>query len=139
MLAEALERMPHAGPMQLIERIVSADASGIRCLAKDHSAPTYPLRLDGCLHGGCLVELGAQAAAAHTSLFASAGAHTGLVLALSNLEIARDRVDTPERLTVLAALLQALGGGASYRVEVFSGAGLVVASDLLLGIRGGPA
>lgn len=139
MLAEALARMPHAGPMQLIERIVSADATGIRCLAKDHRAASYPLRLDGYLHGGTLVELGAQAAAAHASLFATAGAHTGLVLALSNLEIGQDRVDSPGPLIVLAELSQALGGGASYRVEVWSGAELVVASDLLLGIQGAPA
>lgn len=135
MLHEALKRMPHAGPMRLIEEIVSADAGEILCIARDHRADSYPLRLDGALYGCTLVELGAQAAAAHTSLFGVGGAHTGLVLAFSNVEVFRDRIAGDGPLTVRAEQLQSLEDAARYRFEVMDRAGTVVAGDILLSLQ----
>ncbi len=135
MLHKALKRMPHAGPMRLIERIVSADDREILCIARDHRVASYPLRLDGELHACILVELGAQAAAAHTSLFGVGGAHTGLVLALGNVEVFRDRVTDDGLLTIRCERRQSLEDAASYRFEVIDGAGILVAGDVLLNMQ----
>ena len=135
MLHEALKRMPHAGSMRLIERIVSADAIEILCIARDHRSQAYPLRLDGTLHGCTLVELGAQAAAAHTSLSGTSGAHTGLVLAFSNVEVFRDRITDDAPLTIRAAQRQSLEDAAQYRFEVMDRDGTVVAGDILLSLQ----
>ncbi len=135
MLHEALKRMPHAGPMQLIEDIVSADADEILCIACDHHAGDYPLRLDGVLHVCTLVELGAQAAAAHTSLYGASEAHTGLVLAFSNIEVFRGRVTDTEPLTIRAEQRQSLEDAAQYRFEVMDRSGTVVSGDILLSLQ----
>ena len=135
MLHKALERMPHAGPMRLIEKIVSADDREILCIARDHHVSSYPLRLDGELHACTLVELGAQAAAAHASLFGVDAAHTGLVLALSNVEVFRDRAAGDGPLTIRGERRQSLDDAASYHFEVMDGAGAVVAGDVLLSMQ----
>lgn len=83
----ALDRMPQKGAMLLLERVVALDETTIRCLARDHRGPGYPLRIDGRLMGVSLIELGAQAAAAHASLHGIGGPHAGLLLALYNVEI----------------------------------------------------
>ena len=132
MLAEALERMPHAGAMRLIAAIEDADEARIRCRATDHAAAAYPLRLDGVLYAAALVELGAQAAAAHASLHAMRAGHAGLVLALGNLEMHRDRVDDPEPLRMTAERLHQLDGAAAYRFSVTQGAAPLVAGEILL-------
>lgn len=86
-LHSALDRMPHKGAMLLLESIIGIDETTIHCRACDHRAPDYPLRIDGKLMGVTLIELGAQAAAAHASLHGIGGHHAGLLLALFNVEI----------------------------------------------------
>lgn len=135
MLREALERMPHSGRMQLIGEILSADEREIRCLAKDHRGPSYPLRLGGRLYACTLVELGAQAAAAHTSVFGIGAAHTGLVLSLTHVAIGPDVVGTDERLAIRAELVDSLNGRALYRFAVTGGEDRLVAGDVLLGMQ----
>ncbi|MEL7088565.1 MAG: phosphotransferase, partial [Planctomycetota bacterium] len=73
--------MPHKGPMQLIGAITHMDDNTIHAEPTDHTAPDFPLRIDGKLYTSALVELGAQAAAAHASIHGVGGAHAGLVLA----------------------------------------------------------
>jgi predicted hotdog family 3-hydroxylacyl-ACP dehydratase len=135
MLSDAFARMPHAGQMRLIEEIVSADAHAIHCTARDHREASYPLRVDGVLYNCALVELGAQAAAAHISLFGIGGAHTGLALALGDVEVFVDRVTGSAKLTVRAEQLQALDDSARYRFEVIDGAGPVIAGNVLLSLK----
>lgn len=132
MLAEALARMPHAGPMRLVAAIDSADAAGIRCRATDHATPDYPLRLDGILHAAALVELGAQAAAAHASVFGMGAAHTGLVLAIGDLALHRDRVDGPAPLQMTAEPLDRIDSAASYRFAVIQAGAAIVTGEILL-------
>jgi predicted hotdog family 3-hydroxylacyl-ACP dehydratase len=132
---EAFKRMPHAGPMRLIDQVVSADAVEILCIAQDHSMASYPLRFDGVLHPCALVELGAQAAAAHTSLFGSGEAHTGLVLALQSVEVFVDRISDDAPLTVRAKQCQTLDDAARYQFEVIDGTGTVVTGDVLLSLQ----
>lgn len=135
MLREALERMPHSGRMQLIGEILSADEREIRCLARDHRDPSYPLRLGGRLYACALVELGAQAAAAHTSLFGVAAAHTGLVLSLTGVVIGSDIVRSDAPLMIRAELLESLDARALYRFEISGGNDRLVAGDVLLGMQ----
>ena len=115
----ALQRMPHRGAMQLIETIRHADDTSIQCLAKPHSAPDYPLRVEGVLHCSALVELGAQAAAAHASLFSIGAAHAGLLLTLSNVEIGDTQPDQiAEPLQIWAKRLHGDESSARYRFRV---------------------
>lgn len=135
MLGRALARMPHAGRMRLIGEIVSADARTIRCLATDHRAPSHPLRFGGRLFSCALVELGAQAAAAHTSLFGIGSAHAGLMLSLTDVVVGPDLVATDERLAVRAELLESLDAMARYRFEVTAGGERLVAADVMLAMQ----
>lgn len=135
MLAEALARMPHSGPMRLVGEILAADTDWVRCRATDHRAASYPLRIDGVLYGATMVEIGAQAAAVHASLFDIGGAHTGLILALSNIDIAMDVVDDDGPIEATAERISAHGDAANYRFAVKGGAGPIVSGELLLSMR----
>lgn len=132
MLAEALARMPHSGAMRLIDAIEAADPDRIRCRATRHAAPDYPLRLDGVLYAAALVELGAQAAAAHASLFGLGAAHTGLVLAIGDLVLHRNRIDDPRPLQMAAERVNQIDGAAAYRFSVAQEGEPIVAGEILL-------
>ena len=132
MLADALARMPHSGAMRLITAIEHADATCIRCRATDHASPDYPLRLDGVLHAAALVELGAQAAAAHASLFGMEAAHTGLVLAIGGLALHCCRVEGAEPLRMTAERMHRQSTAAAYRFAVVQGATTLAAGEILL-------
>lgn len=135
MLAEALDRMPHRGRMRLIAEILAADADRVRCRAADHHALDYPLRIGGLLRGATLVELGAQAAAVHASLYAVGQAHTGLVLALSDIAVTADVVESERPLEANAERIFAQEDAASYRFEVTGSGGPFVSGELLLSMR----
>ena len=132
MLAEALARMPHSGAMRLIDAIEAADPNCIRCRATCHAAPDYPLRLDGVLYAAALVELGAQAAAAHASLFGLGAAHTGLVLAIGDLVLHRNRVDDAGPLRMAAERVNQIDTAAAYRFSVIQNGEPIVAGEILL-------
>ena len=133
----ALERMPHRGPMQLIEAVLQADEDSVECRAKPHQASTYPLRVDGRLHNSALVELGAQAAAAHASLHGIGKAHVGLLLTLSNVEMGDTDADQCEdAMTVRAIRLYGDADSARYRLQVRRGDSQVILSgDAVLSMR----
>ena len=133
----ALQRMPHRGAMQLIETILQADDTSILCLAKPHITPDYPLRVEGVLHCSALVELGAQAAAAHASLFGVGAAHAGLLLTLSNVEFGDTQPDQiTEPFQVWAERLHGDEGSARYRFRVMHGdAEMMLSGDAVLSMR----
>ncbi|MBK0400877.1 hypothetical protein H0I76_16880 [Limibaculum sp. M0105] len=135
MLEDALDRMPHSGPMRLIESVLASDLDRVRCIATDHRSPTYPLRLGGMLYGATMIEIGAQAAAIHASLHAVGAAHTGLILALTDVVISRDLVESEGRLEVGAERIEGDENGARYRFEVVDGEGVIVSGELLLSMR----
>ena len=100
---DGLNRMPHQGAMRLIERVVTATDTHIHCVAADHNADDYPLRLNGTLFSVTLVELGAQAAAVHTSLYNIANNHSGLLIGLKKVEFAKHVVGkTSQKLDIYA-------------------------------------
>ncbi|MDT8344645.1 MAG: hypothetical protein RQ752_09450 [Thermohalobaculum sp.] len=135
MTEQALRQMPHAGTMRLLAEVLSADPDRIRCRATDHRAAGYPLRIAGVLHAAALVEIGAQAAAAHASLHAIGAAHTGLVLTLGNVVLARGTVGDDGPLTARAERIAAHDAAASYRFEVADDAGCIVSGELLLSMQ----
>jgi hypothetical protein len=69
------------------------------------------------------------------SLFGIAGAHTGLVLALSNVEVLVDRVADDAPLTVRAEQRQAFDDAARYHFAVMDRAATLVAGDVLLSLQ----
>lgn len=118
----ALERMPHKGVMRLIESIVSASQQEIHCIGAPHTGENYPLRIDGSLFSSSLVELGAQAAAAHASLFGIRGNHTGLLIGLQKIEIHRPTVEGHSKpLEVRAKQLHFDTNGSLYEFNVAGG------------------
>ncbi len=100
---DGLNRMPHQGAMRLIKRVVIATDTHIHCVASDHNVNDYPLRLNGTLFSVTLVELGAQAAAVHTSLYNIANNHTGLLIGLKKVEFTKNVVgETSQNLDIYA-------------------------------------
>jgi predicted hotdog family 3-hydroxylacyl-ACP dehydratase len=132
MLEQALERMPHSGPMRLIDRIEAADEDALTCLAKPHAAQHYPLRLDGLLFTTTLVELGAQAAAAHASLFGMGAAHTGLILSISNARFGPELVEAPDPFRIVAKRVRLMDNAASYVFEITQNNEHLVEGEVLL-------
>ncbi|MCU7911484.1 MAG: hypothetical protein KZQ63_04925 [Candidatus Thiodiazotropha sp. (ex Lucinoma aequizonata)] len=61
-------RLPHAGPMCLLESIVSFDESSIRCVSNSHLNQDNPLRRTESLSSINGIEYAAQAMALHSSL-----------------------------------------------------------------------
>jgi len=136
-LERALDRMPHKGAMRLIERIVSADKSQIHCIAASHASDDYPLRLHARLFSVSLVELGAQTAAAHASLFDVKGHHTGLLIALQGVEILRHEVrETRKNLEIFAKQLHFDANGAIYGFRVSGEFGDLVKGRAILKMKG---
>ncbi|MEL6476503.1 MAG: hydroxymyristoyl-ACP dehydratase [Pseudomonadota bacterium] len=132
----ALERMPHRGAMLLLEQIAEMGPERIVCQARDHRGADYPLRLDGRLFAVALVELGAQAAAAHASLHGVGGAHTGLLLSLREVAVlALEVPDTPP-LTITAERAGGGAGAAHYRFEVTAEGHPLVTGSAILSMQG---
>ncbi|MEM9737389.1 MAG: hypothetical protein AAF908_12420 [Pseudomonadota bacterium] len=133
----ALTRMPHKGRMLLLASVEALTEREIRCRAKDHRGVDYPLRLDGVLHPIALVELGAQAAAAHASIHGVGGAHAGLLLALKDVRVHRE--DEPRApLMVQATRLGDGPGGAQYSFEIWKEDGMILTGEALLAMRALP-
>lgn len=135
MLTEALDRMPHRGAMRLITGIDQADDASIACCADGHMAQDYPLRIGGVLYTASLIELGAQAAAAHASLYGLGQAHMGLVLTVSDVVFQGDRVEDPAPLIVTGTRVEMLALAASYSFEVKQGEAAVVTGNVLLSME----
>ncbi len=120
-LNDALERMPHKGAMRLIDQITAVSKEEIHCLGVPHGDADYPLRLHGILYTANLVELGAQAAAAHASIGDLKGNHTGLLIGLQNVTLMTSTVsDCSEALHITARQLHFDGNGALYNFEISS-------------------
>ncbi|MFV0475480.1 MAG: hypothetical protein ACK5MQ_14920 [Pikeienuella sp.] len=133
MTGDLLERMPQKGPMLLIERVVEIDADRIRCVARDHGGADYPLRVDGDLEPASLVELGAQAAAAHASAHGMGQRHAGLLLALHEVEILGDAGEGP--LDIQAECMFFEEGAARYRFTVGSSRAPVLRGEATMKMR----
>lgn len=136
---DCLERMPHKGAMRLIERITSVTDTEIHCQGVPHGDASYPLRLDGVLYTANLVELGAQAAAAHASIGDLKGNHTGLLIALQNIDLKTPTVtDCSAPLSIIARQLHFDGNGALYDFEIRAQAQTYISGRATLKMQGEP-
>lgn len=130
-----LARMPHAGSMRLIERILHIEEDEISCAASNHLAATYPLRIEGVLYPSVLVEIGAQAAAAHSSIHGIGARHVGLLLGVQEMAIHRLDPNRTEPLHAWAKRLEHAETSAHYSFLVSQADAPVVEGTLLLQMR----
>ena len=131
----ALRRMPHRGQMLLIDRVLSTEEDAIRCLGRAYPQGEHPLAVEGRLYPVSLVELGAQAAAAHASLHGLGGGHVGLLIALQNVAVTSANLDeTSEAFEVEAKRVDKNPAAARYSFCVRVGATDIVTGEALMSI-----
>jgi predicted hotdog family 3-hydroxylacyl-ACP dehydratase len=70
-------RIPHGGPMCLLERVVSWDIEKVVCEAINHRDTNHPLAQNGKLDATAAIEYAAQAMAVHGTLIAESAAKNG--------------------------------------------------------------
>ncbi len=70
---EIAARIPHAGPMCLLDRVVNWNSETIICEANNHREANHPLARDGALDTMAAIEYAAQAMAVHGALIAENG------------------------------------------------------------------
>ena len=135
MTGDALSRMPHKGAMLLLASVEAMDAETIRCKARNHCGADYPLRVEGDLMTLSLVELGAQAAAAHASMHGIGGAHTGLLLSLRKVTAKTLTVADSPPLTVEATRVTSGPMGACYTFRVLDGTAELLTGEAILSME----
>ncbi len=113
-------RIPHAGLMSLLERVVSWDESEIHCQATFHPDRPHPLAIGGKLPMTAMAEYGAQAMAVHGQLLAgdSTSPRAGYLAALGRLELHGRELTGPARLDVRARRLAGDSAGQVYQFSV---------------------
>lgn len=92
------ERIPHAGDMCLLEKMLSWDATHIKCSAKSHTDPENPLRIKNKLTSIAAIEYAGQAMALHGGLVAATDSpdmrpRKGFLASLREIVISRDVLD----------------------------------------------
>ena len=113
-------RIPHAGRMCLLDRVLDWDPSGIRCAALSHRDADNPLREPAGLPVWAGIEYAAQAAAVHGALAGGQPApRAGLLGALRNVQATCEWLDPIDgELIVAATLLHSDPAGAVYLFAV---------------------
>ena len=110
-------RIPHAGAMCLLDRVLSWDAEGLCCRATSHRAAGNPLRAGGRLGILCGIEYAAQAMAVHAALLAGSQSApaAGFLASVREARWSLDRLDGVEGdLEVQAARISGDGAGVLY-------------------------
>lgn len=119
-------RVPHAGRMCLLDRLLRWDATHIECRAVGHRDADHPLRGDDGLPAVCAIEYAAQAMALHGGLTAPEGStpSPGYIASVRNVHSRVSRLDDIDGELVVRA--ERLAGDASqvlYAFEVADEAG----------------
>ncbi len=70
--AEFAPLIPHAGAMNLLDRVLDFDADALHAVSHSHRSEDNPLRREGALSPHCGIEYAAQAMAVHGALLAGA-------------------------------------------------------------------
>jgi predicted hotdog family 3-hydroxylacyl-ACP dehydratase len=97
-------RIPHAGTMCLLDRLIAWDDARITCEADSHRSPDHPLRSASGLLIGAAIEYAAQAMALHGALLgerlaaSAAGSSTeppkpGFLASARGVDFSRWRLD----------------------------------------------
>jgi predicted hotdog family 3-hydroxylacyl-ACP dehydratase len=123
-------RIPHRGPMCLLERMTACSAGAIECIAVNHRDPRHPLRSASGLLASATIEYAAQAMALHGALAAAAEARPttpGFLASARDVRLACRRLDdlpllAPDELVVRAERQAADGERILYGFRVAHGA-----------------
>lgn len=116
------QRIPHSGDMCLLEKLLSWDASHIKCSAISHKHSENPLRSRGKLASITAIEYAGQAMALHGGLIASSEhPRKGYLASAREVVISRDTLDDlDEELIVEAELLIGDSDSSMYSFTVSS-------------------
>jgi predicted hotdog family 3-hydroxylacyl-ACP dehydratase len=89
-------RIPHAGSMCLLDRVLAWDGSRIHCLATSHTEAGHPLALDGKLGMANGIEYAAQSMAVHGALLAGSATApaAGFLTSVRDVKWDDSRLDT---------------------------------------------
>lgn len=123
--AEICARLPHAGRMCLLARVLNWDNDSIVCLANSHRDADNPLRADGRLHAVAGVEYAAQAMALHGNLLAASNAPParGYLASVRDLKLALEDLSMlNDDLHITARRLSGDTNGFIYEFEISAGA-----------------
>jgi predicted hotdog family 3-hydroxylacyl-ACP dehydratase len=124
--AQIEARIPHRGPMCLLEALWACDAQTIRCTATAHTSAAHPLRSASGLLAPAAIEIASQAMALHGALNAPPGEppRAGFLASARQVKMHCMRLDeAPGPLAVQATLLAGDPQQALYRFELRDGAG----------------
>lgn len=127
-------RIPHAGKMCLLERVVDWDERSIRCTALSHRDIENPLREAGGLPVWAGIEYAAQAAAVHGALIKpEAAPRAGVLAALRNVNTGCEWLNWVDGELILGAkLLHADAAGGIYGFEVHGSDELLLSGQFTL-------
>ena len=134
--ADIAARLPHAGRMCLLDRVLNWDERNIACRVVSHRDTENPLRESAGLATLAGIELAAQAAAVHGELLRgedlSGGRlpRRGVLAALKNVIVARKWLhEIVGELLVETTLLHSDGAGGIFSFALFDGAECVLSGQ----------
>lgn len=111
--------LPHQGAMNLLDEIVSWDATRVLAITNRHRDPGNPLRRGALLPATAGIEYGAQAAAAHGALAALGASPAGFLASMRGVTLHVRRLDdVAGPLEIFAEQLGGGDAGVLYRFEV---------------------
>lgn len=122
--------IPHAGPMVLLDEVVSCDDRTIVCRTSSHRRADNPLRHGDALPAVCGCEYGAQAAAVHGPLLSGVRGRPGQMVLLRDVTWTvpdLGRIAAP--LTVRAERLHQDARSLAYRFEISADATVLVRGE----------
>ncbi len=130
-------RLPHAGAMCLVGKLVTADHDSVRCSATSHHRADNPLRVGGVLLSVCALEYAAQAFALHSLFVADefgddAPDRTRVFVALAKaVELHVDRLDDfSGELLIDGLVLLRQAHSVVYRFEVIAGEQILASGQI---------
>ncbi|MGH8744548.1 MAG: hydroxymyristoyl-ACP dehydratase [Burkholderiales bacterium] len=114
-------RIPHQGPMCLLDQVLVWDETHIICSAVSHRDRNNPLRTGNSLPAICGIEYAAQAMALHASLTEISNKH-GLLAGVRDVALFAENLDDiPGKLTVRVEKIVAEGEKALYQFDILAG------------------
>ncbi len=126
------QRIPHAGDMCLLDKMLAWDESHIKCSAKSHLNPANPLRTGSTLTVMAAIEYAGQAMALHGGLIAAQGPdgnrpRKGYLASLRNIVVNHQTLDDlPGDLLIEVELLMGDSDSSLYAFSVSTANALVI-------------
>ncbi len=139
--------IPHRGPMCLLDRMASWEATRIECVAVNHRDPRHPLRTASGLLASAAIEYAAQSMALHGALCADAAgdqAAAGFLASARDVRLACRRLDDlpcadPDELVVIAERQAADAARILYAFHLHHGGREVAAGRVAVVLDAAPA